>query len=189
MALQSLQWRRAKQPEYDAPTPCGTGEQSVEGAELGAILSGHGGFNIAKRITRGTESYGLYVFSATQTVPERLQCDHRGLIQSVRCNEVHEVNLMTRDLLLQLANPNLERRYRIATALVRFRRLSYFLTEDIHFLVLSSDDAFGVIQRALQLRRMLPCMTEFLPELPFLIAQCLDLPGSNARRGQERVMR
>jgi len=52
-------------PENDAPTPCGTGKQSVEGSDLSAILFGHGGFNIAKSITRGVESDGLYVFSAT----------------------------------------------------------------------------------------------------------------------------
>ena len=39
----------SEQTSYDAPTPCGPGEQIVEGSDLGAILFGHGGFNIAKR--------------------------------------------------------------------------------------------------------------------------------------------
>ena len=177
------------QPEYDAPTPCGTGEQSLECSDLSTILFGHGGFNVAKRITWGAENHGLYVFSATQPVSERLQCDHSSLIQSVRRNRVHEVNFVICDLHLQLANPDFERRYRIATALLCFRCLSYLPTEVIQFFVVLRDDPFGVIQRTLQLRRMLPCVTEFLRALPLLISQCLDLSGSHARRGQERVVR
>ena len=145
MALLSLQWRRAKQPEYDAPTPCGTGEQSLEGTDLGAILFGHRGFNIAKRITCDAKNHGLYVFSATQPVTERLQSHHSSLIQSVRRKIVLEVNLVIRDLHLQLTNPDLERRYRITTALVCFRCLYYFPTEVIQFLVVLRDDALGVI--------------------------------------------
>jgi len=99
------------------------------------------------------------------------------------------VNLVTRNVRLQLANQNLQLRYRIAIALICFGRLSNFPAEVIQLLVTLRDDAFGVIKRTLQLRRMFPCMTEFLRTLPLLISQCFDLSGSHTRRSQERVMR
>ena len=110
-------------------------------------------------------------------------------MQSIRRNRIHKVNLVVRDLHLQLANPDLERRYRVATAFVCFRCLYHFPTEVIQFLVVLRDDALGVIKRALQLRRMLPCLTKFLRALPILLTERFDLSGSHARRGQKRVMR
>ena len=127
-------------------TRCRTNEQSLEGTDLGAILFGHRSFNIAKRITCDVKNHGLYVFSATQPVTERLQSHHSSLIQSVRRKIALEVNLVILDLHLQLTNPDLERRYRVTTALVCFRCLSCLPTEVIEYLVVSRDDALVMIK-------------------------------------------
>ena len=95
-------------------------------------LFGHGGFNIAKRITCGAENHGLYVFSATQPVPERLKCDRGRLIQSVRRNGVLEMNLRFATL---ISNSRTRTLSAVIESRLPLSNSDYFPAEVIQFLV------------------------------------------------------
>ena len=55
------------------------------------------------------------------------------------------MNLVIRNLHLQLVNSDFERRYRIKTGPVSFRCLYHLPAQVIQLLVVMRDDAFGVI--------------------------------------------